>query len=310
MATVTLRPSSDGTVTGWTPVLAASIAAAIVDDPDSNDGDLSYALSPNAADGTCYVLLDDVPGDFDPAAINSITIKVAHRRINTPAMAVDAGTVNAFLVRSDEATAISTTPTAVASPIQAGYALTSFTPSPTGTHTVSDWNGARLALVFDHTAAQTLDTVNAIRITAAEVTIDYTPVAAPYTADLTTPSFAVTSQSLTRLNEFLATASAASFALVSQAVSAGVLFVAELSTAAFGFAAQANTWLADFSVRASAGSFGIVPQAVTRLAAFVASATAAAFGFVAQAVSYAGEAVVTATKNIAAVIQHRRGGRR
>ena len=102
-------------------------------------------------------------------------IKVAHRRINVPQMAVDAGTVNAFLTRADETTAISTTPTAVASPIQAGYALTSLTPNPTGSHTVSDWNGARCALVFDHTANQTVDTVNQIQITAVEVLVDYTP---------------------------------------------------------------------------------------------------------------------------------------
>lgn len=179
MATVTLRPSGDGTTTGWTVSGGTgSHASAIVDDPDSNDADTSYVLSPNAADGTMYVQLDDVPADFDPAAINSITIKLAHRRLNTPQMAVDAGTVNAFITRADEITAISTTPTAVDSPIQAGYALTSFTPSPTGTHTVAEWNGARLALVFDHTNAQTADTVNQSRITAAEVTIDYTPAAA------------------------------------------------------------------------------------------------------------------------------------
>jgi hypothetical protein len=176
MAVVTLRPSGDGTTTGWTREPASgTFAAKIVDDPDSNDADTSYVLSPNVLDGTMFVELDDVPADFDPDAINSITIKVAHRRLNTPNMAVDLGTVNAFLTRADELTAISTTPTAVSSPIQAGYALTSFTPSPTGTHTVAEWNGARLALVFDHTNNQTADSVNQIRITAAEVTIDYTP---------------------------------------------------------------------------------------------------------------------------------------
>jgi hypothetical protein len=179
MAVVTLRPSGDGTTTGWGVTGGAgSHASAIVDDPDTNDADTSYVLSPNVASGTMFVGLDDVPGDFDPAAINSITIKVAHRRLNTPVMAVDDGTVNAFLTRADEATAISTTPTAVASPIQGGYALTSFTPSPTGTHTVSDWNGARLALAFVHANNQTVDTDNQIRITAAEVTIDYDPAAA------------------------------------------------------------------------------------------------------------------------------------
>lgn len=179
MATVTLRPSADGTTTSWTRVAASgTFASKIVDVVASNDGDTSYVQSPNVATGTMYVELDDVPADFDPAAITTITIKLAHRRLNTPAMSVDAGDVHASLVRADEATAISTTPTAVSSPIQAGYAQTSFTPTVTGTHTVTDWNGARLALTFTHTANQTVDTVNQIRISAAEVEIVYTPAVA------------------------------------------------------------------------------------------------------------------------------------
>lgn len=177
MAVIVLRPSSDGTVTGWTRFDPTSTwASKIDDDPDSNDGGSTCVVSPNAASGTMFVELDDVPADFDPDAINSIEIKVAHRRANTPVMAVDQGTVNAFLTRADEVTAISTTPTAVSSPIQdPAFAVTAFAPSPTGTHTVAEWNGARLALVFTHTSVQTIDTVNQIRITAAEVTIDYTP---------------------------------------------------------------------------------------------------------------------------------------
>jgi hypothetical protein len=122
--------------------------------------------------------LDNVPADFDPAAISSITINVAHRRLNTPSMNVDSGDIHALLVRGDETTPISTTPTAINCPIQGTYAQNAFTPSPTGTHTVDDWNAARLQLVFTHTQQQTPDTVNQIRISAAEVVIVYTPAAA------------------------------------------------------------------------------------------------------------------------------------
>ncbi len=179
MAIVTLRPSADGTTTGWTRFAASgTFASRIVDAVASNDGDTSYVQSPNVATGTMFVTLGTVPGDFNPDGINTITLRVAHRRMNTPLMSVDAGDVHARLVRSDEATAISTTPTAVASPIQAGYLQTSFTPTATGTHTVTDWNGARLALTFTHTTNQTVDTTNQIRISAAEVEIDYTPAVA------------------------------------------------------------------------------------------------------------------------------------
>jgi hypothetical protein len=113
MATVTLRPSGDGTTTGWTRVAASgTFASKIAEAVASNDGDTSYVQSPNVTTSSMFVELDDVPGDFAPAAINSITINVAHRRLNTPNMAVDSGTVNARLVRADETTAISTTPTA------------------------------------------------------------------------------------------------------------------------------------------------------------------------------------------------------
>jgi hypothetical protein len=192
VAVVTLRPSADGTTTGWTLQFEATFAEAIDDDPDAHDGDDTRVLSPSLADGTMFVELDDVPADFDPDAINSITIKVAHKRLNTPNMAVDLGTVTALLTRADESTAISTTPTAVDSPIQAGYEVTSFTPSPTGSHTVSDWNGARLALVFDHTSQQATDVGNRLIITAAEVTIDYTPTSLDQAVDVPAISIAAT----------------------------------------------------------------------------------------------------------------------
>ncbi len=179
MAVITLRPSGDGTGTAtWTRFDAAgTFASKVYDVVASNDGDTTYVQSPNVTTSTLFLDLDDVPADFDPAAVTALAIEVAHRRVNTPVMAVDAGTVHARLVRLDEVTAISTTPTAVSSPIQAGYLQTSFAPTVTGTHTVADWNGARVALTFTHTAASTVDSVNRIRITAVEVDVTYTPVA-------------------------------------------------------------------------------------------------------------------------------------
>lgn len=174
MPTATLRPSGDGTLGSWTRFPASGTWASQIDEAvASNDGDSTYVQSPNVTTSTMFVELDNVPGDFNPNGITALTINVAHRRINTPVMAVDLGTVNAFVVRSDETTAISTTPTAVASPIQAGYQQNALTPTVTGTHTVADWDGARLALVFTHTASQTIDTINQIRISAAEVVVTY-----------------------------------------------------------------------------------------------------------------------------------------
>lgn len=176
MATTTLRPSGDGTTTGWTRVAASgTFASKIVEAVSSNDGDTSYIQSPNVTTSSIFFDLDNPPGDFDPNAISAITINLAHRRLNTPQMTADSGTITARLVKSDETTAMTTTPTAIDCPIQGTYAQNGFTPSLSGTPSLSDWQGARLQITFTHTAQQTIDTVNQIRVSAAEVVVTYTP---------------------------------------------------------------------------------------------------------------------------------------
>lgn len=178
MATATLRPSGDGTTTGWTRVAASgTFASKIVDDPDSNDGDTSYVLTPNVSDGSMWVELDDVPGDFNPDGINSITLKAACKKVSTPAMAEDTSALYMQIQRSDESTAVTTESAVQTVTGTASYALFSPTVTVSGSHTVSDWNAARLRLRYDHTSAQTVDTVCQIRISGVEVVIDYTPAA-------------------------------------------------------------------------------------------------------------------------------------
>ncbi len=177
MAITVLTANGDGTTTGWTRVPATSTFASKVQDIAGSDDDTTYILSPNAADGNIWLTLTDVPADFDPANINSITVRIQHRRVNDPIMNVDLATITALLIRTDETTAISTTPTAVNTPIQAGYAQENFAPAPTGVHSIADWNAAKLQIVFDHTNAQQKDTTNEMRVTAAEIEIDYTPLA-------------------------------------------------------------------------------------------------------------------------------------
>lgn len=176
----TLTCDGDGTTTGWSHTGGGTFAAD-VEDVASTDGDTSHISSPDVASGTIWLTLSSVPADFEPTGVNSITISVLHRRVNTPAMAVDDGTITARLVRSDETTAISTTPTAVNSPISGTYTQTDFTPTLTGTHSVADWNGARLEITFTHSANQTPDTQNQMFVTSAEVVVNYTPT--PTTTD-------------------------------------------------------------------------------------------------------------------------------
>lgn len=185
MALATLRPSADGTTTGWTRVPASTtFAGKIVDDPDSHDGDTSYVLSPNVSDGSMFVELDDVPGDFNPNGINSITIKAVAKKVNTPAMAVDTSDLYLTIYRADETTVITTETSVCNVTDTANYQSFSRTVTVSGTHNTTDWNGARLQLRYDHITAQTIDSVNQIRITAAEIEIDYTPAVATAVQDV------------------------------------------------------------------------------------------------------------------------------
>ncbi len=177
MALATLTLNGDGTTTGWTRTPTSGTFFSKVQDIAGADGNTTTVESPNAVDGTIWFLLTAVPGDFDPAGINTITIRLQHRRDNVPVMAVDDATVTVLLVRADESTVMSSVPTAVATPISGSYTQTNFAPTPSGTHSLSDWDGVRLEIRFDHIGNQTPDTTNQMLVTAAEIEIDYTPVA-------------------------------------------------------------------------------------------------------------------------------------
>ncbi len=176
MAVVSLRPSADGTTTSWTRIAASgTFASKIVDDPDSNDGDTSYVLTPNVTDGTMWVQLDDMPVDFNPSGVTDVTIVSQMKKVNTPQMNVDDSAMYFQLERSDESTDITAESTVCTVTVTASYTSFSRTVAVTGTHSNTDWNGARLKIRYDHTTQQTADTTNQIRLTAVEVNVTYTP---------------------------------------------------------------------------------------------------------------------------------------
>lgn len=185
MAIATLRPSGDGTLNGWTRIPASGTwASKIVDDPDSHDGDTSYVLSTNILDDQMFVDIDNVPADFDPDSINSITLKAAAKFVNTPQMAVDTCDLYMQLFRVDETTAISDESTVANVTDDTSYVLFSRSPAASGSHSVADWNGCRLRLRQDYTSQQTPDDVAQIRVTAAEVIVDYNPLVLQIIPDL------------------------------------------------------------------------------------------------------------------------------
>lgn len=132
----------------------------------------------------------------------------------------------------------------------------------------------------------------------------------PFSADLTTPSFgmaaqsvtrlnaylaqliasafAMTPQSVTRLSEYMVELSSASFAFVGQAVNVGLLYTAELTAASFAFAAQAITRINAWTAALSMASIGFTTQVLTRLSACINTLTVASMNFTAKAISLGG----------------------
>jgi hypothetical protein len=172
-----LRPGADGTLGSWTRNPASGTwAAKIAQDPDAHDNGSSYVQAPNVADDSMFVTVAPAggfPANFDPA-VNSITVRVAALFVNTPQMAVDTCDLYLQLFRSDETTAMSAESTACNVTVTSGYTIFERTIALSGSHTLSDWQGARLRLRQDHTAVQTTDTTAQIRVTAANVVVDYT----------------------------------------------------------------------------------------------------------------------------------------
>lgn len=183
IATITLRPNGDGTrahtgsIVGgadWSKTGAGSWYTEIDDDPDSHDSDTTYVQGPRGNGpplGTAFFLLEDVPSDFDPDSINSISLKFAAKR--TQAAATVSERVYAQLYRSDESTVI--TEESTIATLTASYALYTRSVLVSGTHTKTDWDGARIRLRTNASNDSGTDVNQAARITAVEVVIDYTP---------------------------------------------------------------------------------------------------------------------------------------
>lgn len=186
MATITLRPNGDGTLGTWTRFAASGTwAARIVDDPDSNDGDTSYVQGPNVADSSMFVTLDDMPANFDPDGVTAIEIKASAKKIEGGvSQAVDTVDLYLQLFRLNETTVISAESAVSNVTGTASYTLFTRSVALSGTHSKTDWNGARLRIRQDYTVQQMPDTTAQIRVTAVEVTVTYTPLSGAVTAGL------------------------------------------------------------------------------------------------------------------------------
>lgn len=186
MADYLLTADGDGTTTGWTREPASGTFASKLEAVGSSDSGTSYVQSPNLANGQMFVTLSAVPGDFNPDDVTSIVLRAIALKVNTPSQGVDVSDLYLQVFRSDESTAL-TDESAVCN-VTSTSVWTQFdrTVALNGTHSVDDWNGARLRLRFVHTQNQMADTVNQVQVTAAQVDGTYNVAATGRTGDGTT----------------------------------------------------------------------------------------------------------------------------
>jgi hypothetical protein len=155
----------------------------------------------------------------------------------------------------------------------------------------------------------------------------------PYSADLTTPTFTFTANSVTRLNAYSAslslpdvdfTANSAtrlndynvepstpSFSFTGALVDFGNIYIAELSVAALSFTANTVTTIAHYVGTLTTATFSYTAHAATGLFEYVAELTTAAFAFTANILSYqTGEAVAAMIAYLSTKMKARKMRRR
>lgn len=162
MATVTVFPNGDGTISGWSDESSGTTNLYTKIDEGTaspNDGDYVSTSSQNQ---NVYFQLGEMPSDFGTAT--GVAIKLRLARTSSK------GDYRSFhdcqLVQSNQTTAISAAATISESTTITTY---SFSPTITGATTKEAWDGMRLRVKTG------VGSSGSCRIYAAQVEVTYTP---------------------------------------------------------------------------------------------------------------------------------------
>jgi hypothetical protein len=175
---IRLDPNAQGTRGTWTTFAAGTTNLHLACDDYTGGGahnsDTDGVMGPNNGDSSLFLLLEDTPADFDPTQISSISVKSAYRK-EEAGVSGSADSVALFyqVFRSDETTAI-TTELSKGAITSTSYAEATDALTGTGSHTKTDWDGARLRIRQDYTVAGCADTTTRLRVTAVEIVVVYT----------------------------------------------------------------------------------------------------------------------------------------
>jgi hypothetical protein len=323
MATQTRNPTSEVAVTGtWSGTSRHTI---LDDHPDSGN--------PAADVTTCSAVGALVMGFSAftvPAGSTSLSVQVLYYDFKNGSQASAAGS----LLRCNDTTNRNSAATHNPGNGNAAIALRTddYTTNPkTGAAwTVDDVNGVGTNGLTAF-GVRVTDASPTVAFSSAQLQVTYTPPSTPYSADLTAPAFAVSAQSITRLNEYVGDATAAvfgftaqsftrmnaalselsapSFSLTALAMAWEVVlgFTAELTAPVFAFTAQTLEQLNEFFAECTAAVFGFTANALTRLSDQLLSMTAPVFAFTAKALAWTQGAVITTVRRISISIGMRIG---
>lgn len=162
MSTVTIHPNGDGTIGNWTDESSGTTDLwATVDDLVASPNDADFAMC-GSAPSTLFLLLDDMPGDFDTMG-GTIVVKMRCRHTSGSGSRVLIGAVG--IVESDETTTLTDTDTPNTTTSLDDYTLTL---NVTGATSKAAWDGARLKIPMNS------GFVGAVEITAIQVDVTYT----------------------------------------------------------------------------------------------------------------------------------------
>lgn len=147
------------------------------------------------------------------------------------------------------------------------------------------WDGAIVQFQWIRTRNKGGDSLGC-RISEGYVTGTYNVASTPFSADLTTASFSVTPQTLTRLNEYIGVLSAPAITFTPQALTRLTTVVNALTAPAFNFTAQSLTRLNAYIADLTTSVVNFVAHDITIPGGFSADLTAATFGFTSQALAW------------------------
>lgn len=286
MATQTRNPTSEVAVTGtWS---GTSRHAILDDHPDS--GNPATDVTTCSAAGA---LVMGFSAFTVPANSTSISVQVLYYDFKNGSQSSAAGSC----LRCNDTTNRNSASTHNPGNGNANIALRTddYTTNPKSGQawTVDDVNGVGTNGLTAF-GVRVTDASPTVAFSSAQLQVTYTPPSTPYSADLTAPTFGVTPQGVTRLNDYVGALSVTTMGLTAQSLARLNDWLTELSAPSFSFTPLDAAWdmITGFTAELTAATFSFTAQAVARFNDYTAQLSAATVSMTAQAMTWLQDTVM------------------